>query len=69
MLLEKERIMARIVAETPVLKGKDAKKFRIRMIETLSKKLTQIEIEDKLAEIERVKKSYDLIISISGGHF
>ncbi len=48
--------MARKIKETPILTGEDAKRFMERMQETrvVSKE-----------EIERVKKNYEYIISIS----
>lgn len=48
--------MARKIKETPILTGQDAKRFMQRMQETrtISKE-----------EIERIKRNYEYIISIS----
>lgn len=48
--------MARKIKETPILTGNDAKRFMERMRET--------RVVPK-EEIERVKKNYEYIISIS----
>ncbi|GAB6012035.1 hypothetical protein [Viscerimonas tarda] len=57
--------MARAIAETPELTGEMAKKFRIDMIESLGKKMTQGEVDAKMREIEEMRKSYELMVSIS----
>ncbi|MEL5895300.1 hypothetical protein AAE250_17610 [Bacteroides sp. GD17] len=61
--------MARPIQNTPTLKGEDAKRFRKNLVESLTKKLTPEEEEDKKREIKEMEESYNLLASISGGTF
>jgi hypothetical protein len=61
--------MARLVKDTPILEGEDAKTFRKNLRDMFSKPLTSKEKKDIREEEKRMKESYNLMVSISGGTF
>lgn len=61
--------MAHLIQDTPVIKGKDAKRFRKGLLESLTKKLTPEEMDAKKKEIKEMEESYNLLVSISKGTF
>lgn len=58
--------MARLIQDTPTIKGEDAKKFRKELLESFTKQLTSEEKEAKKKEKEEMERSYNLLVSISG---
>jgi hypothetical protein len=48
--------MARPIKETPILTGKDAKRFLERMAQVEKRKLSKEELERSLANYEKLKK-------------
>lgn len=61
--------MARPIQNTPILKGEDARKFRLDLLESLAKQLTPQEQQKKKKETKEMEESYNLLVSISNGAF
>lgn len=61
--------MARPIQNTPVITGEDAKRFRKELLEMIVRKSSAADKKAKEQEMKRMKKNYDLLVSISDGAF
>lgn len=61
--------MARPIQNTPVITGEDAKRFRKELLEMIVRKSSAADKKAKEQEMKRMKKNYDLLVSMSDGAF
>lgn len=61
--------MARPIAKTPSLKGKDANEFIKGYIGSLTRVLSPTEKAKRMRELKEMKKNYKILVEASNGAF
>jgi uncharacterized protein (DUF342 family) len=61
--------MARPIEITPIIRGEDAKRFKLSLLQSLTMSYSKEEIERKKKKLKEMEESYQQFIKLTGGEF
>jgi len=61
--------MAYPIAETPIIRGEDAKRFIRSLVQSLTMSYPKEELERRKKELKEIEESYQQFTKINGGVF
>jgi hypothetical protein len=61
--------MARPIEITPIIRGEDAKRFKLSLLQSLTMSYPKEEIERRRKKLKEMKEFYQEFIKVTGGTF